>query len=68
MSSPGLLEAKINRKRRTTGNFGIGCYFCGGGGGLVVVHLWLVLVVFVVIGKGVSTAEVFQKNYAVLNP
>ena len=37
MSSLGLLEAKINPKQRTTGNYCHDCFFfCGGGGGLVV--------------------------------
>ena len=31
-----LLEAKINSKLRTTGNYCHDCDFCGGGGGLVV--------------------------------
>ena len=36
MSPLGLLDAKINPKRRTTGNYCHGCYFCGFGSGLVV--------------------------------
>ena len=35
MSSLGLLEAKINSKLRTTGNYCHNCDFCGGGGGLL---------------------------------
>ena len=37
MSSLGLLETKINPKRRTTGTFCHDCFFlCGDGGSLVV--------------------------------
>ena len=36
MSSLGLLEAEKILKRRTTGNYCHGCYFCGCGSGLVV--------------------------------
>ena len=33
MSFLGLLDAKINKKKkRTTGNYRDGCEFCGGGG------------------------------------